>query len=65
MSAAEVARLFKVTSRTVARWSDPRQENPVLHELRTPGGHRRYRQVEVMALLRASASPGASEEEPG
>jgi excisionase family DNA binding protein len=49
MTGADVADLFGVTTKTVTRWSDAGQLHPVF----TLGGHRRYRSVEVEALLAA------------
>lgn len=42
----EVAALFRVDVRTVARWAKRGQ----LGSVRTPGGHRRFRESEVLAL---------------
>lgn len=44
----EVAALFKVDPKTVTRWAKAGK----LTSIRTLGGHRRYRKIEVM-LLRA------------
>ncbi len=49
MQPSEVAELFRVTSQTVARWA----EEGRLSAVRTLGGHRRYREAEVRALLAA------------
>lgn len=46
MTPREVAALFRVSVKTVARWA--RAEK--LSSVRTLGGHRRYRTVEVNAL---------------
>ncbi|MEY5144642.1 MAG: hypothetical protein RL745_3 [Actinomycetota bacterium] len=46
LTPAEVASLFGVDPRTVSRWSD----RGVLKAIFTPGGHRRYRYLDVMAL---------------
>lgn len=46
LTPAEVAGLFGVDPRTVTRWATSGRLTPV----RTPGGHRRYRRSEVMAL---------------
>jgi excisionase family DNA binding protein len=43
----EVAALFRVEPKTVTRWA--RLEK--LHAIRTLGGHRRFRETEVRALL--------------
>lgn len=45
----EVAKLFRVSSKTVVRWSDEGK----LESVRTLGNHRRYRRDVVMALLTA------------
>lgn len=47
LTPGEVAELFGVSPKTVARWSDAGR----LDALRTLGGHRRYRASEVRALL--------------
>lgn len=44
---SEVAALFSVDPKTVARWADIGK----IPSVRTPGGHRRYRESEVRALL--------------
>lgn len=43
----EVAALFRVDAKTVTRWAQARK----ISSIRTPGGHRRYRESEVRALL--------------
>lgn len=43
----EVALMFRVNRRTVTRWANTGK----LTSVRTPGGHRRYREIEVRALL--------------
>jgi excisionase family DNA binding protein len=43
----EVAAMFGVTPTTVTRWA----RTGKLKAVRTPGGHRRYREPEVRALL--------------
>lgn len=47
LTPGEVARLFGVDPKTVSRWADAGK----LNALRTLGGHRRYRAVEVQELL--------------
>jgi excisionase family DNA binding protein len=47
LTPAEVALLFRVDPKTVGRW----EKNGRLTSVRTPGGHRRYRESEVRALL--------------
>ncbi|MDG3009258.1 BldC family transcriptional regulator [Rhodococcus sp. D2-41] len=51
----EVAQLFRVDPKTVTRWAAAGR----LGFLRTPGGHRRFREGEVRRLL-ASLSSGAT-----
>ena len=46
LTPAEVAALFRVSPKTVARWS----RSGRLTALRTLGGHRRFRAGEVQAL---------------
>lgn len=47
MTPAEVAALFRVDPKTVARWAAAGK----IQTIRTLGGHRRYRATEVQALL--------------
>lgn len=47
MRAGEVAALFRVDPKTVARWADAGR----LPAFRTPGGHRRFRTADIKALL--------------
>lgn len=56
LTPAEVAALFRVDPKTVTRWAKAGK----LTSIRTLGGHRRYRAVEVYALLEAN-SPSASD----
>ena len=53
MTPAEVASLFRVDPKTVTRWADAGK----LTAIRTLGGHRRYLEVEVQALLGESTTP--------
>ncbi len=48
LTSGEVAAMFRVNPRTVSRWADLGRLTVVL----TPGGHRRFRESEVLALLR-------------
>lgn len=48
LTPAEVARTFRVTPQTIARWAMAGK----LTAVRTPGNHRRYRKDEIDALLR-------------
>jgi excisionase family DNA binding protein len=47
LTPAEVAALFRVDPKTVTRWAKAGK----LSSIRTLGGHRRYRESEVKALL--------------
>ena len=51
LTPAEVAALFRVDPKTVTRWAKAGK----LSSIRTLGGHRRYRESEVMALLEGLA----------
>ena len=50
LTAGEVAALFRVDPKTVGRWAKAGR----LPSFRTMGGHRRFREVEVRALIAAS-----------
>jgi excisionase family DNA binding protein len=50
LTPAEVAEIFRVDPKTVTRWAKAGK----LTAIRTLGGHRRYRQSEVQALLRSN-----------
>ena len=52
LTPAEVASLFRVDPKTVTRWA----KSGKLTSIRTLGGHRRYIESEVKALLSATAS---------
>ena len=47
LTPAEVASMFRVDPKTVTRWAKAGK----LTSIRTLGGHRRYREAEVRALL--------------
>lgn len=51
LTPAEVASLFRVDPKTVTRWAKAGK----LSSIRTLGGHRRYREAEVRALLGLTA----------
>lgn len=51
LTPGEVASLFRVDPKTVTRWASAGRINSI----RTPGGHRRFRESEVRALLRGDA----------
>ena len=52
LTPAEVAALFRVDPKTVTRWAKAGK----LTSIRTLGGHRRYKESEVKALLKTIAS---------
>jgi len=56
LSAAEVARMFGVDPKTVARWAKAGK----IPSFRTPGGHRRYYERDMLALMRKTASNGGA-----
>lgn len=47
LTPGEVAALFRVDPKTVTRWAAAGR----ISSIRTPGGHRRFRESEVHALL--------------
>ena len=49
LTPSEVAALFRVDPKTVTRWAKAGK----LTSIRTLGGHRRYKESEVKALLKA------------
>jgi len=53
LTPAEVAEMFRVDPKTVTRWAKAGK----LTSIRTLGGHRRYREAEVRALLTAVPAP--------
>jgi excisionase family DNA binding protein len=59
LTPGEVAALFRVDPKTVTRWAASGR----ISSIRTPGGHRRFREAEVRELLdgdtRASNGNGA------
>ncbi len=48
LTPGEVASLFRVDPKTVTRWAAAGR----ISSIRTPGGHRRFRESEIRALLR-------------
>jgi excisionase family DNA binding protein len=52
LTPGEVASLFRVDPKTVTRWAAAGR----ISSIRTPGGHRRFRESEVRALLRGEMS---------
>ncbi len=47
LTPGEVAVMFRVDPKTVTRWASAGR----IGSIRTPGGHRRFRESEVSALL--------------
>lgn len=47
LTPGEVAAMFRVDPKTVTRWAAAGKVNSI----RTPGGHRRFRESEIKALL--------------
>jgi excisionase family DNA binding protein len=56
LTPGEVAALFRVDPKTVTRWAASGR----ITSIRTPGGHRRFRESEVRALLRGDSEPAPS-----
>nr|WP_207394204.1 BldC family transcriptional regulator [Actinomadura formosensis] len=48
LTPAEVARMFRVDTKTVARWADAGH----LASVRTPGGRRRFSRQQIEHLMR-------------
>lgn len=59
LTPGEVAALFRVDPKTVTRWAASGR----ISSIRTPGGHRRYREVEIRALLGIDAAPVAKSDQ--
>ena len=53
MTPGEVSALFRVNPVTVSRWAKAGK----LEAIRTPGGHRRFREADVRALLAGDPPP--------
>jgi excisionase family DNA binding protein len=53
LTTSEVARMFRVDPKTVNAWARAGR----LSSIRTLGGHRRFRDSEVRALLHQPANP--------
>lgn len=52
LTPGEVAAMFRVDPKTVTRWAAAGR----IGSIRTPGGHRRFRESEVRALLEEGAN---------
>ena len=59
LTPGEVAALFRVDPKTVPRWAAAGR----IGSIRTPGGHRRFRESEVRALLEGGDLEQLREEE--
>ena len=60
LTPGEVATLFRVDPKTVTRWASAGR----IGSIRTPGGHRRFRESEVRALLRGDSADVAVPAQP-
>ena len=58
LTPGEVANLFRVDPKTVTRWAAAGR----IGSIRTPGGHRRFRESEVRALLSGEFSAEVPEQ---
>lgn len=58
LTPGEVAALFRVDPKTVTRWAAAGR----IGSIRTPGGHRRFRESEVRALLEGEGALEPEEE---
>ena len=56
LTPSEVATLFRVDPKTVTRWAKAGK----LTSIKTLGGHRRYRETEVKALLKSTLGDSVS-----
>ncbi len=61
LTPGEVAALFRVDPKTVTRWAAAGR----IGSIRTPGGHRRFRESEVRALLEGEGMIEPEEPPPG
>jgi excisionase family DNA binding protein len=52
LTPGEVATMFRVDPKTVTRWAAGGR----ITSIRTPGGHRRFREAEIRKLLTGDAS---------
>lgn len=60
LTPGEVAALFRVDPKTVTRWAAAGR----ISSIRTPGGHRRFRESEVRALLAGGTTVGTIPQQP-
>jgi excisionase family DNA binding protein len=61
LTAGEVAALLRVDPKTVTRWAASGR----ITSIRTPGGHRRFRESEVRAIVQGDAPPKSDGAKPG
>lgn len=61
LTPGEVAALFRVDPKTVTRWAAAGR----IGSIRTPGGHRRFRESEVRALLEGEGLIEPGDRPPG
>jgi hypothetical protein len=58
LTPGEVAAIMRVDPKTVTRWANARKKLPngkPFTSVKTPGGHRRFRESEVRAMLAGDA----------
>lgn len=60
LTPGEVALMFRVDPKTVTRWAAAGR----ISSIRTPGGHRRFRECEIRALLDGGRSTASTEQIP-
>ena len=60
LTPGEVASLFRVDPKTVTRWASAGR----IGSIRTPGGHRRFRESEVRSMLASLTSEAAAADSP-
>jgi excisionase family DNA binding protein len=53
LTPTEVAAMFRVDPKTVTRWAVAGR----IGSIKTPGGHHRFRDAEIRALLRGDGKP--------
>jgi excisionase family DNA binding protein len=53
LTPAEVAALFRVDPKTISRWA----LQGWLESIKTPGGHRRFRESVILALITTKPGP--------
>ena len=56
LTPGEVALMFRVDPKTVTRWATAGS----IGSIRTPGGHRRFRESEILALLATRTTTAAA-----